>query len=155
MPWGRRENNQVDGKFHIKRFAREVNIVKNEPEMFKKDREEHEDYCKSEYYKSDCLDIDWAGALSSLSLATGGMLFFAFVLLQLKKLIGIFHFVFPRGSVSISMPSLGIDEIVLGLALFALLPWLAITIYRKFYCCENPKEVPKGHKKKDQPGIHM
>jgi hypothetical protein len=117
--------------------------MRNEPEMFKKDKKEHEEYCKSEQHH-DC-DIDWAGGLSSLSLATGGMLFFAFVLLQLKKLIGIFNFVFPRGSVSISMPALGLDEIVLGFALVALLPWLAITIYRKFYCCVEP---PKAHEKK-------
>lgn len=112
--------------------------------MFKKDKKEHEEYCKSEQHCKDrCLDIDWAGALSSLSLATGGMLFFAFILLQLKKLIGMFNFVFPRGSVSISMPALGLDEIVLGFALIALLPWLAITIYRKFHCCQPAKPKAK------------
>ena len=108
--------------------------MRNEPELFAHQRDEHRKFMrenKEEY------DIDWAGVIGSISVVSSIGLFGTGVIMKLTRMI---KFVLPK--IVIRLPTLTLDDLFLALSFIALMPWLAVTIYRKFYS----KEEDKGDK---------
>lgn len=98
-------------------------MPRNEPELFTHQKEEHERYMKE---NREC--INWTGIISSVSVTSGLALFCVGLWIKLGKAI---KFVLPR--IVVQIPSLALEDILLGLSFICLTPWIAVTIYKRFY----------------------
>lgn len=102
--------------------------MRQEPEMFKKDRKEYEKFLKEfpRRTRGPNSNNDWTNIIGSISLALGIGCFGVFILV---KILNFFRSV----QTSIKMPTLAFEEMTLILGVVALIPWIAITIYKKHY----------------------